>query len=33
MYQLVRQHGPIDDRVFAIEFLDRAAQRFVVRFG
>ena len=33
MYQLVRQQGPINDRVFAIEFLDRAAEGFVFTFG
>ena len=33
MYQLVRQPGLIVDRVFAIEFLDRAAEGFVFTFG
>jgi hypothetical protein len=33
MYQLVRQHGPIADRVFTIEFLDRAAEAFAFTFG
>ena len=33
MYQLVRQHGPIVDRVFAIEFMDRGAEAFAFTFG
>ncbi len=33
MYQLVRQYGPIADRVFTIEFLDRAAEAFAFTFG
>jgi Thioredoxin like C-terminal domain len=33
MYQLVRQHGSIVDRVFSIEFLDRAAEAFAFTFG
>jgi hypothetical protein len=33
MYQLVRQFGPIADRVFTIEFLDRAAEAFAFTFG
>jgi hypothetical protein len=33
MYQLVRQPGPIEDRLFSIEFLDRGAEAFVFTFG
>jgi hypothetical protein len=33
MYQLVRQPGPIDDRVFQIEFLDAGVEMFVFTFG
>jgi hypothetical protein len=33
MYQLVRQPGPIADRVFSIEFLDPAAEAFAFTFG
>ena len=33
MYQLIRQRGPIGDRVFAIEFLDRGAEAFAFTFG
>ncbi len=33
MYQLIRQQGPIDDRMFEIEFLDRGAEAFVFTFG
>ena len=33
MYQLVRQPGPIADRVFTIEFLDPAADAFAFTFG
>jgi thiol-disulfide isomerase/thioredoxin len=33
MYQLVRQAGPIDDRTFGIEFLDRGAEAFAFTFG
>ena len=33
MYQLVRQPGPIDDRVFSIEFLDPGIEAFVFTFG
>ena len=32
MYQLVRQPGPIVDRVFEIEFLDRGAEAFAFTF-
>ena len=33
MYQLVRQHRPVVDRLFEIEFLDRGAEAFVFTFG
>jgi hypothetical protein len=33
MYQLIRQPGPIDDRVFGIEFLDPGVEAFVFTFG
>ena len=33
MYQLVRQPGPIEDRLFSIEFLDRGVEAFVFTFG
>jgi len=33
MYQLIRQDGPIGDRRFEIEFLDRGAQAFCFTFG
>jgi hypothetical protein len=33
MYQLIRQGRPIDDRTFAIEFLDRGAEAFAFTFG
>jgi thiol-disulfide isomerase/thioredoxin len=33
MYQLIRQQGPIDDRTFEIEFLDRGAGAFAFTFG
>ena len=33
MYQLVRQPGPIVDRVFTIEFLERGAEAFAFTFG
>jgi Thioredoxin like C-terminal domain/AhpC/TSA family len=33
MYQLVRQHGPITDRLFEIEFLDAGAEGFAFTFG
>ena len=33
MYQLIRQHGPITDRLFEIEFLDRGAEAFCFTFG
>jgi thiol-disulfide isomerase/thioredoxin len=33
MYQLVRQQGPVVDRTFEIEFLDRGAEAFAFTFG
>ena len=33
MYQLVRQQGPIEDRVFEIEFLEPGAEGFAFTFG
>jgi hypothetical protein len=33
MYQLIRQHGPITDRLFEIEFLGAGAQGFAFTFG
>ena len=33
LYQLVRQNGPIDDRTFAIEFLDPGVQAYSFTFG
>jgi hypothetical protein len=33
MYQVIRQEGPIGDRRFEIEFLDRGAQAFCFTFG
>jgi hypothetical protein len=33
LYQLVRQSGPIDDRLFEIEFLDSGVEAFVFTFG
>jgi thiol-disulfide isomerase/thioredoxin len=33
MYQLVRQQGPIDDRLFEIEFLEPGAAAFCFTFG
>jgi hypothetical protein len=33
MYQLIRQPGPIDDRLFKIEFLDAGVEAFVFTFG
>jgi Thioredoxin like C-terminal domain/AhpC/TSA family len=33
MYQLIRQRGPISDRTFEIEFLDRGADAFCFTFG
>ena len=33
MYQLVRQPGPVTDRLFGIEFLDEGAAAFAFTFG
>ena len=33
MYQLIRQHGPITDRLFEIEFLDAGAEGYAFTFG
>jgi hypothetical protein len=33
MYQLIRQQGPITDRLFEIEFLDAGAEGFAFTFG
>jgi hypothetical protein len=33
MYQLVRQAGPVVDRTFSIEFLERCAEAFAFTFG
>jgi thiol-disulfide isomerase/thioredoxin len=33
MYQLIRQPGPIEDRLFEIEFLDPGAEVFAFTFG
>ncbi len=33
LYQLVRQHGPVADHLFEIEFLDPGAQAFAFTFG
>lgn len=33
LYQLVRQHGPLADRTFQIEFLDPGVQAFAFTFG
>jgi hypothetical protein len=33
MYQLIRQHGPVGDRLFEIEFLDAGVEAFVFTFG
>ena len=33
LYQLVRQQGPVRDRLFEIEFLDPGAQAFAFTFG
>jgi len=33
MYQLVRQKGPITDRTFEIEFLERGVRAYVFTFG
>jgi cytochrome c biogenesis protein CcdA/thiol-disulfide isomerase/thioredoxin len=33
LYQLIRQHGPIEDRTFEIIFLDPGAEAFAFTFG
>ena len=33
MYQLIRQQGPITDRLFEIEFLDAGAAVYAFTFG
>jgi hypothetical protein len=33
LYQLIRQPGPIGDRLFEIEFLDSGAEAFCFTFG
>jgi hypothetical protein len=33
MYQLIRQSGPIADRLFEIEFIDPGVEIFSVTFG
>lgn len=33
LYQLVRQHGPVEDRTFTIQFLDPGIQAFSFTFG
>ena len=33
MYQLIRQDGPVGDRLFEIEFLDAGVEAFVFTFG
>lgn len=33
MYQLIRQHSKIGDRLFEIEFLDPGVEAFVFTFG
>jgi hypothetical protein len=33
LYQLVRQKGPVRDRIFTIEFLDPGAEAFSFTFG
>ena len=33
MYQLIRQQGPITDRLFEIEFLEPGAEGFAFTFG
>ena len=33
LYQLVRQHGPIEDRTFTITFLDPGVEAFAFTFG
>lgn len=33
LYQLIRQPGPVQDRTFAIEFLDPGVQAYAFTFG
>jgi hypothetical protein len=33
LYQLIRQSGPINDRLFEIEFLDKGAEVYCFTFG
>jgi hypothetical protein len=33
LYQLIRQTGPVQDRTFAIEFLDPGVEAFAFTFG
>jgi len=33
LYQLVRQSGPVDERLFEIEFLDPGVEAFAFTFG
>ena len=33
LYQLIRQHKPINDRQFEIEFLDSGVEAFAFTFG
>ncbi len=33
LYQLIRQRGRVDDRTFAITFLDPGAEAFAFTFG
>jgi hypothetical protein len=33
IYQLIRQKGPVEDRIFEIEFLDPGARAFAFTFG
>lgn len=33
MYQLIRQRGPTEQRLFEIEFLDPGAEIFAFTFG
>ena len=33
LYQLIRQHGHIDDRTFEITFLDPGVEAYVFTFG
>jgi hypothetical protein len=33
LYQLIRQHHPVEDRLFEIEFLDPGVEALVFTFG